>query len=328
MLRSDSCNNGKFEYHVMVTETRQFAGEQAARLLRHLAFQISRTLKSSSADAVHDVRVAIRRFTQTIAVCKPCFPGKDTRKIRRRLKKIMALAGEVRNCDVALKFIAKSRLADAVQLQSNLQRHRKAASRILVSELKRWKDRHMSLKWRAALEGALARNQDAFAGTAIEVTSRRTLRRMVKDFLEYGNEAASAKASPEDLHRFRIVAKKFRYTLELFEPLYGSSLNREVAKIKRAQTLLGDINDCVTVASMVAQYNGGNRLAARLRKRERKKTEEFRRYWTEDFQHGEQLRSWCNRLARPPARPRGIKKPVASSGLDPASSPRKSAAVA
>lgn len=312
----------------MVTETRQFAGEQAAKLLRHLAFQISRTLKSCNPEAVHDLRVAIRRFTQTIAVCKPCFPGKDTRKIRRRLKKIMALAGEVRNCDVALKFIAKSRLADAVRLQSSLQSRRKASSRVLLSELKSWKDRHMSLKWRAALEGALAGNQDAFGGTAIQVTSRRTLRRMVKDFLEYGSEAASPKASPEDLHRFRIVAKKFRYTLELFEPLYGSSLSREVAKIKRAQTLLGDINDCVTVAGMVAQYNSAKRLASRLRKRERKKTEEFRQYWSDEFQNGEQLRSWLDRLPRPPARPRGIKKPASSSGLGPASPPRKSQAVA
>jgi CHAD domain-containing protein len=310
------------------TETRQFASEQAARLLRHLAFQINRTIKSCTADAVHDVRVAIRRFNQAMAVSKPCFPGKDTRKIRRRLKKIMDAAGEVRNCDVALKFIAKSRLPDAVQLQSKLQSHRKESSRILVSELKRWTDRQMSRKWRTALEEAVAKNRDAFGNTEIQVTSRQTLRVMVKDFLKHGNEAASTKAPPEDLHRFRLVAKKFRYTLELFEPLYGPALNREVARIKCAQTLLGDINDCVTVASLVARYDGGNRLAGRLRKRERKKTEEFRQYWTEEFHSGEQLRSWIHHLGGPAARPRGIKKPAASSELAPADLPRRSAAVA
>src|ERR1700686_5437243 len=108
---------------VTTTETRQFGSDQAGSLLRHLAFQINRTGKLCNADAVHDVRVAIRRFTQTIAVFEAYFPGKDMRKIRRRLKKIMGAAGEVRNSDVALKSIAKSHLADADQLQSRLQSH-------------------------------------------------------------------------------------------------------------------------------------------------------------------------------------------------------------
>jgi CHAD domain-containing protein len=306
------------------TETRQFASEQAGNLLRHLAFQINRTGKLCNADAVHDVRVAIRRFVQTIAVFEPYFPGKDIRKVRRRLKKIMVAAGEVRNCDVALKFIAKSRLPDVDKVQSKLHSRRKESSRILVSELKRWTDRQMSLKWRAALEAALARNQDAFGEAAIQEVSRRTLRQMAKNFQVHGNEAASSKASPGDLHRFRILAKKFRYTLELFGALYGSSLNRGIARIKRAQTLLGDINDCVTVANIVAQYNGGSRLAGRLRKRQRNKTDEFRQFWREEFRDGEQQRNWIDHSARPAERSRGIKKPMASS----ATLRRKSVAVA
>lgn len=310
---------------VTTLETRQFASEQADRLLRDVAFQINHAVKSCNANAVHDVRVAIRRFSQIVAVCKPCFPGKDMRKIRRRLKTIMDAAGEVRNCDVALKLIAKSRLPAAVQLQSKLETQRKESSRLLVSGLKHWTDRQMSLKWRVALEGALARSPVAFGGAAIHDTSRRTLRRMMKDFLEHGNEAASPKASPEELHRFRLVAKKFRYTLELFGPLYGSSLDRGVASVKRAQTLLGDINDCVTVASMVAHYDGGNQLARRLVKRQRKKTEEFRQYWGEEFRDGEQLRSWIHHLGHSTPR---IKKPVASSGHASPAPLRKQAAVA
>jgi triphosphatase len=309
---------------VPTTETRQFASEKAGSLLRHLAFQINRTGKLCNADAVHDVRVAIRRFTQTIAVFEPYFPGKDIRKVRRRLKKIMVAAGELRNCDVALKFISKSRLSDLDQLESKLQSQRKESSRILISDLKRWTDRQMSLKWRAALESALARNQDAFGETAIHEVSRRTLRRLAKDFQVHGNEAASPKASAGDLHQFRILAKKFRYTLELFGEVYGSSLNREMARIRRTQTLLGDINDCVVVADVVARYKDGNRLAGRLRKRQRKKTEEFRQYWSEEFRDGEHLRSWIDHFARPAGRSSGIKKPVASS----ATPRRKSVAVA
>lgn len=270
-------------------ETQSFAARQARLLLRRLALQIDRTVKSSNADAVHQVRVAIRRFTQAIAACQPPMPEKDMRKSRRRLKKIMAAAGEVRNCDVALKYLARWREPSAVGIQSKIESRRKESSLVLVAELKGWTDRQLSSKWRAAL-AAHPRE------TSAREVARHALGRLAKDFLARGNEAASLKASPHDMHRFRIVSKKFRYTLELFQPLYGSSVDRTVASIKRVGTLLGDINDCVTVAEIVAPYHGGNRLATRLKRRQRKKTEDFRQFWKGEFAD-----AW-------------IKKPMATSG--------------
>jgi CHAD domain-containing protein len=308
---------------VVTTETRQFAGEQTGRLLRHLAFQINHTVKSCDPESIHDVRVAIRRFTQAVAVFKPCFPGKEMRKIRRRLKKVMAVAGEVRNYDVALKLTGKSNVPELAQIQSKLRSRRKESVRVLVSELKSWTERQMSLKWRAALEAANSRNEESFGRAAIEGTARRTLRRMMKDLFQHGNEAAGSKASPDDLHVFRIAAKKFRYSLELFTPLYGPSLNRGLARMKLAQTLLGDINDCETVAKLVSQLEGGDKLASRLRKRQRRRTEEFREYWSAEFRDGEQLRSWMDHLGRPSLRQGIIRKPMARSSTLSSGSTRK-----
>ena len=245
-------------------ETQQFATRHTRALRRHLALQINRAIKSCDARAVHQVRVAIRRFTQAVAVYKPCFPAKDLRKSRRRLKKIMFAAGEVRNCDVAHKYLLRWRIPHADRLQSKLASRREDAARVLVAELKRWTGRPSSLK--------LAAHQDP-SETTIPEMAQRALDRIAKDFRERGNEAASPKASPHHMHRFRIVAKKFRYTLELLQPS-----NPLVESIKRVSTLLGDINDCVTAAAIVPP------LAARLGKRQRKKTEEFRQYWASEFQ--------------------------------------------
>ena len=291
------------------TETRQFAAEQTSRLLRHLAFQMSHTVKSCTPDSVHDVRVAIRRFTQAIAVFRPCLPGKDMRKIRRRLKDVMKAAGQVRDCDVALKLLSKSRLPDGAPIQSKVRNRRKEAARVLVGELRSWTERQTSIKWRAALESALAKGDDDFGRPPIEATARKTLRRMTKDFLERGNEAAGSKASAQDLHRFRIAAKKFRYSLELFAPLYGASLERGLAHMKTAQTMLGSVNDCEAVASLVAQLGASANLVARLKKRQRRKTDEFREYWAAEFHASEQLRSWMDLL-----RLRPMRKPVARAG--------------
>ena len=297
-----SCNNSVIMAQPRTPESaggkaRPFAVEQARGQLRHLSSQISRAIKSSNPAAVHDLRVAIRRFTQAIAVT-------DMRKNRRRLKKIMTLAGEVRNCDVALKFIARFKVPHAAVLQSKLEGRRKESEGALVAELIKWRDRRLSLKWRTALDSTPSSDKD------VDELARRVLGRIAKDFQKRGNEASSPEATPKYLHHFRIAAKKFRYALELFQPLYGSSLDPLIASIKSASTLLGDINDCVTVAGIIAGYKGGNRLADRLKKRQHKKTEEFRKYWKEEF-----TRSSIDPLS---------KKPVASSRI--VSDRRKSAA--
>lgn len=241
------------------TEAQQHATRQTRQLLRRLVLHVNRALKSCDPVAVHQLRVAIRRFTQGVAVWKPCFPAKDLRKCRRRLKKIMSAAGDVRDCDIAQKYLSRWRVPHADRHQSKLASRREDAARILVAELKQWKDPDL-----AACEPPTA-SLPEFAQQAFD--------RIARDFLERGNEAASSKASPHDMHRFRIVAKKFRYTLELLQPS-----NPQAAGIKRVSGLLGDINDCVSAALVLPP------LASRLKKRQRRKTEEFRQYWSAEFQ--------------------------------------------
>jgi len=293
-------------------ETLRFGVEHAQRQLGRLAFQINRTAKSRDPEAVHDLRVAIRTFTQTIRVFEPCFPGKEMRKIRRRLKKIMVPSGEIRNCDVALKLLAKSHLADAAHVRTKLHGRRTEFEHVLVGLLKRWMERKRSLKWRAALNSALStKAAAAFGGDAIGKTAGQTLRRMARDFFEQGNEASQASTPLEGLHQFRIATKKFRYTLELFAPLYGPPLSDGLARIKRIQTLLGDINDCAIVRDLVSQYGGGDPLKGRLKKRQRKKAEEFYRRWEEEFGDAKKVRSWIVYLGSLDRGPGEAKKPVA-----------------
>ena len=277
-------------------------------------FQINRTVKSRNPDAVHNLRVAIRTFAQTIRVFEPCFPGKEMRKIRRRLKKIMIPSGEVRNCDVALKLLSKSRPGDAADLITKLQGRRAEFERVLTGLLKRWMERKTSLKWRAALNTELAtKAATAFGGAAIAKTAQQTLRRMGRDFFARGGEASKASAPAEGLHRFRIATKKFRYTLELFAPLYGPPLADGLASIKRTQSLLGDINDCVTARELVSHYDGGDRLTSRLKKRQGKKAEEFQRRWDEAFGDAKSVRSWIDYLGNLDRGLGEAKKPVGRS---------------
>ncbi len=280
---------------VVAKETSQFAIDQANRLLRQVAFQVSRSTRSRDPEAVHELRVAIRRLTQALVVFKPCFPAKEVKKVRRRLGKIMALAGDVRNCDIAVRLLAKSRIEFAVALRSKAQTQRKEAERDLITALRRWIVRKSSSKWRARLSPDVADHQ-TFCGTTIETTAQRMLPRMAKDFLRGGDEVAVPNISPEKLHQFRIASKKFRYTLELFTPLYGPTIHAWLDQIKAVQTLLGDFNDCETVRAMIARWPGSKAVDGQLKKRQQRKMEEFARQWHERLADPENVRRWTGYL--------------------------------
>src|ERR1035441_6228769 len=171
-------------------ETYSFAVAQATRLLERLAFQMNGAAHSPHAGAIHDLRVAMRRFSQVLSACKACFPARSVRKMRRRLKLIMTLAGEVRDTDVALQLIAA---AGASSLEAKLRARRKTAAKTLVAALKHWTARKSVSKWRAALESGIPSRE--LRQSKAEAFAHRELPRLGARFFREGARAAAPEAS-------------------------------------------------------------------------------------------------------------------------------------
>jgi CHAD domain-containing protein len=239
---------------------------------------VGSTGHSPDPEAIHDLRVAIRRFTQSLAVFKPCFVRKQLKNIRRGLKPVMTLAGEVRDYDIALEYLSKHASPESTGLQTVFQARRRQAERALCSALKNWVTRKTSSKWRSVLQPVAGAE-----GYSVNAAAQSAIPKLGKDFLKSGSRAAHSSASAGELHRFRIAAKKFRYTLELFAPLYRSVANEWLERIARLQSLLGRINDSRTVRGMVADIGDHKKIESALKKNQRRKTAEFRQLWTDDF---------------------------------------------
>src|SRR4051812_21720829 len=250
-------------------DTGTFAADSVTKLLQRLAFQIHHVRQNGDIEAVHDLRVAIRRFGQSLLLFKDVFAGKEVKKIRRRLKKLMKLTNEPRDCDVGIELLPDSELAGAPSLVEELRKRRKEAMRLLLPELRRWRARKTSSKWRAAL------SPNGGSHVPLEQTAGARLPKLVKRFLRDGDHAASA----DDLHHVRIEGKKLRYSLELLEPVYGPAVTDWIEKVKNVQSLLGKANDCRAVRLLVADVGGDDEVEAWLKKRQRKKTREFRKEW-------------------------------------------------
>jgi CHAD domain-containing protein len=130
---------------------RSYASEQTAALLRRLAFQVTRALKLADPDAVHDLRVAIRRFTHSVRVFTAFLPRGEVKKVRRRLSRVMRLAAEVRDRDITLELAQEAGLAPEAPILLRLASERKQMEQQLVDRLKSLQQREFSRKWRKRL---------------------------------------------------------------------------------------------------------------------------------------------------------------------------------
>ena len=130
---------------------REYVRLHTAILLRRLAYQLNHAAKSGDADAVHDLRVAIRRFSGCLRVFARFYPGHSGKRIRRRLGDLMELAGAVRDLDITLELLGQARLPAKGPLAASLRDKRRKACNRLEREVRLWNIRGFSRKWRSRL---------------------------------------------------------------------------------------------------------------------------------------------------------------------------------
>jgi CHAD domain-containing protein len=131
---------------------REYAAEHTSTLLGRLVFEIHRSIRSRDADAIHDLRVAIRRFSQCLRVFDSTLPQREARKIRKRLRELIHSAAEVRDCDIAAELLSRYGGAARPAVGGQIERRRKEAELRLVSLLTTLDRSGFSSRWRAALE--------------------------------------------------------------------------------------------------------------------------------------------------------------------------------
>ncbi len=266
--------------------------EQAQSLFDSLVAQAKATQKSPDPDAVHDLRVAIRRFTQSLVIYQDVFRARDAAKLRKRLKAVLRLAGAVRDFDITGKLVSK-KAAAAAAVHQNLLRRRTVAVRELKAGIRKWLLRRDSLP--------VTGHPPAIR--VAEIAAAR-LAKDVRDFFSKGKDVASAGQSARNLHRFRIEAKKFRYTLELFQPVYGDAVETRLENMRDLQTALGDINDCRAANALLKEIGADDSLRQAVKKKQRKRLEDFHKVWDERFAPPETRRDWLQafHLAAPKSR--------------------------
>ena len=283
----------------------KFARAQALERLEDVARQMRLVRRDPSADAVHDLRVSIRRFSSVLQVFPTCFSRKRAARGRKRLKTILKAAGEVRDRDIALGLAARSGNGDVNGLVESLERERHAAARRLRRLVRKDRRRKVLATAKQSVRRKKPRRSKPPAKTwnpaaPASENAVNHLPELFRNLFEAGRQALVEPVDLAELHALRLKTKRRRYTLELFEPCYGPEIGERLEQLKNLQDLLGDINDCRASKDLAQD----DEMHAYLDEQRDQRIARFERFWNEELDAPGECEGWMLELARRSAQPK------------------------
>lgn len=203
--------------------------------MRRALEECDRTARGADADAVHDLRVALRRCRSMADAVERVDPTGDWRALRRTAKPLFSGLGGLRDVHVMLEWLGRL-LPDGepappgllAELRAREDRLRAQATDALEAfDRKKWKSLARRLPKRLA---RLRPDGPVFETIAVERWS---------EAHELHHRALSSR-SRIGWHRLRIGIKRFRYVVENFLPTRHAAWGDD---LRRMQDLLGEVHD-------------------------------------------------------------------------------------
>jgi CHAD domain-containing protein/predicted phosphodiesterase len=204
-------------------------------------------------EGVHDMRVAIRRLRGALEPAEPFYPPKTYKRALRRVKALARSLGAVRDADVHLITLRKrlNRAAPDEQagiagLIDNIVADRVGSRADLDPVLDRWEGPNGAhlVEVRDLLARARGRKQKDRTRDSVAAVALRSLSARLEELGDaVGILATPDRGDAEEFHEVRIIAKRLRYTLELFSPVLGPDIDDLLAELKTLQDLLGELHD-------------------------------------------------------------------------------------
>ncbi|MDW5563900.1 MAG: YfcE family phosphodiesterase [Methanomassiliicoccus sp.] len=213
-------------------------------------------------EGVHQMRVASRRLRAALPIFSSCLKESQHGRWRDGVKGLTKALGEARDTDVQVEYL-RSFLDHTTEVQ------RPGVQALLdLMEARRREQQEQVLGWLDNIneEGVLKEMTDLLARRIQRLEARKPDVRGRPSYaaglahVSYRvGKVLELEASVHDPlaiekhHAMRIAAKRLRYTMETFRPLFDDQLKEDISTLKGIQDLLGEMHDCdVWLAGMDA----------------------------------------------------------------------------
>jgi CHAD domain-containing protein len=200
-------------------------------------------------EALHQMRIALRRLGAVLSVFKPYLPARARRDVGARLKALLKALGPARDIEVFLAdsetlFVTKGRKdinRGLIYLRRTLERMRDDARRKASAAIR-------SPHYHALLSGALTLQPGTGRGTT---DAGGPVRPYARAYLKRRRAAIIRKLghlgqlSAKEQHKLRVAIKKLRYATEFFIVFsdHPGRARRALKLMKQLQDALGRLND-------------------------------------------------------------------------------------
>jgi CHAD domain-containing protein len=249
-------------------------GEALTGIVAHLADVIHYWAPlvgtATTAEPVHQMRVALRRLRSALSIFRRAVRDDPAwlDSLGAELKTLAALLGVARDWDVFLAGIgAEVTQACAldprlVQMLAAATRKRDAAYAVLRTRLGEggdWRRLGLDLALLPTLhpwQACSAPEQAERLAAPAHAYAAATLDRRLKHLLSVGDSLDGMPV--EALHEIRKQAKRLRYAIEFFTPLFSEKqLRRYLARLEELQEAFGLFNDAAVAAGLAASLGSG-----------------------------------------------------------------------
>ena len=214
-------------------------------------------------EAVHDMRVAIRRMRSLLRLLNPYLQAHKIKPFRRGLRQIGFSLGVVRDLDVLLQNLHTYQLTQETEQQVVLQevieklKQQRANARVQLIALLDSKFYRRFIKDFSVL---LLNSNEIAAPLPTMGTVPTQIRHLLPILIQDRLAAVRAydtillEADAPTLHSLRIEFKRLRYTLSLFNELLGNTATAYISEIKTLQDCLGHMNDVTNARLQLEPY--------------------------------------------------------------------------
>jgi triphosphatase len=224
--------------------------------------------EADSVEAVHQLRVAVRRLRSALSTFADVTDDDHAEAIKAELKWLAGACDDARDLDVFAESAAAlvdptldlSALVPAVEA-ARARAHAKACAAVasgrfreLVLDTTAWVE---TGAWLTLGGKASAKRRDLPAERFAAKALARRRKRLVKLAADLKGVDDAAR------HEARIAAKKLRYAAEAFAPLFDADAKPFIKSIKQLQEELGALNDAAVASELVGRLRlKGAALAA------------------------------------------------------------------
>lgn len=223
-------------------------------------------ISAKDIEDVHDMRVALRKIRSSIIILRNFLDPEWLDKAENGMKKTLSALGVLRDLDVILEktdTYLKNENIDVSEMsvfyetaaKDRKNAHKEAVAYLTSEEYGAFKKELKETFESGVYFGTPRINKKGDVGPVrIRDVLPIIFYEKAADIAAYHEWMDGPFIYADKLHRLRIAAKNFRYTLDFFKDCLGNAAGQLIKEFKELQDILGDFHDAVVAVEVIESY--------------------------------------------------------------------------